>query len=69
MIPFVNKKVWKIAGTIDWDETFDALDEIGYSGVYNMELSLDRYGDEVSFETARLAVATLRNFIGKRYGK
>lgn len=69
MIPFVNKKVWKISGTIDWDETFDALDEIGYSGVYNMELSLDRYGDEVSFETARLAVATLRNFIGKRYGK
>ena len=69
MIPFVKKMYQKVAGTIDWDATFDALDEIGYNGVYNMELSLDRYGDEVMLETSTLAVATLRNFISKRKNK
>ena len=29
---------------INWEETFDALDEIGYSGVYNYELLLARFG-------------------------
>ena len=69
MIPFVKKMYQKVAGTIDWDATMDALDEIGYNGVYNMELSLDRYGDEVMLETSTLAVATLRNFISKRKNK
>ena len=66
LIPFVGKKTWKIPGTIDWDDTFDALDEIGYNGVYNMELELIRYGEEVMDHVVRLAVATLRNFISKR---
>ncbi len=29
---------------INWQETFDALDEIGFDGVYNFELLLARYG-------------------------
>jgi sugar phosphate isomerase/epimerase len=66
LIPFVSKNGWQITGTIDWDDTFDALDEIGYNGVYNMELELNRYGDEIMDVTATLAVATLRNFISKR---
>lgn len=31
-------------GTIKWGEVFEALDEIGYEGVYNFELKLERYG-------------------------
>ena len=66
LIPFVGKVGWKIPGTIDWDDTFDALDEIGYNGVYNMELELGRYGNEVMDHVTRLAVASMRNFISKR---
>ena len=29
---------------VNWEETFDALDEIGYNGVYNYELNLARFG-------------------------
>lgn len=32
-------------GTIKWSEIFDALDDIGYEGVYNFELVLGRYGN------------------------
>lgn len=32
-------------GDINWPGVFDALDEIGYSGVYNCELRLGFYGD------------------------
>ena len=45
----------KINGTIDWDETFAALKEIGYKGVYNMELHLPRYGEEIMPETGAFA--------------
>ncbi len=31
-------------GSVNWEETFDALDEIGYSGVYNWEIEVFRYG-------------------------
>lgn len=32
-------------GGVDWVEVFQALDDIGYQGVYNFELELTRYGD------------------------
>ena len=32
-------------GNINWPGVFDALDEVGYSGVYNCELRLDFYGN------------------------
>lgn len=66
LIPFLGSGCWKISGTIDWNATFDALDEIGYNGVYNMELELKVYGIEVMDDTARLAVSAMRNFISKR---
>jgi len=30
-------------GAVDWPDVFDALDEIGYNGVYNFELNLSRF--------------------------
>lgn len=57
------------SGTIDWNDTFDALDEIGYDGVYNMELSLGFYGRELLIETAEFAIKVLRNYLNKRYGE
>lgn len=33
------------SGVIKWSEVFDALDDIGYKGVYNFELILGRFGE------------------------
>jgi sugar phosphate isomerase/epimerase len=53
-------------GTIDWNDVFDALDEIGYNGCYNMEIVLNRYGNELAVETGAYAVKLLKNFLSKR---
>ena len=58
-----------LSGTIDWKDTFDALDEIGYDGVYNMELALSFYGRELAVETAEFAIKVLRNYMSKRYSE
>ena len=55
------------SGTVDWDDVFDALDEIGYDGVYNMELELEFYGRELVTDTAAFAIKVLRNYLNKRY--
>ncbi len=34
----------KMEGGVNWAEVYAALDEIGYDGVYNFELSLGNYG-------------------------
>lgn len=58
-----------MTGCIDWEDVFDALDEIGYSGVYNMELVLSRFGEGIEKETASYAVTVMRNLLERRYGK
>ena len=55
-------------GTIDWNDVFDALDEIGYKGNYNMELHLPQYGDNFIVEMAEFAVKVLRHMLTERYG-
>ena len=54
-------------GSIEWNKVFDSLDEIGYCGVYNMEIALGRYGRELMVDYAAFAVKVLREFINKRY--
>ena len=61
LIPFVGKAGWPIKNTIDWTDTFAALEEIGYSGIYNLELNLRRYGDEMVVDTAEFALKVLKN--------
>ena len=53
-------------GTIDWDDVFDALDEIGYDGVYNLELNLACFGEGIEIETARYGIEVLRNYLNHR---
>jgi hypothetical protein len=55
------------SGTIDWNDTFAALDEVGYDGVYNMELALYFYGKEICIETGAFAVKVMRAYLKKRY--
>ena len=56
-------------GTIDWKDVFDALDEIGYSGNYNMELHLEHYGKDFIVETAEFAIKVMRHMLKERYGE
>lgn len=57
-----------LSGSMNWNDIFDALDEIGYDGIYNMELNLAFYGSELVVDTAQFAVKVLRRFLDVRYG-
>jgi len=61
LIPFTGTDGWPIKNTIDWADTFAALEEIGYSGIYNLELELKRYGEEIIVDTAAFALKVLKN--------
>ena len=56
-----------LTGSIDWNDVFDALDEIGYNGVYNLEVVLNCFGKGIETETAEYAVKVMRNFLNSRY--
>lgn len=56
-----------MTGTIDWDDVFDALDEVGYNGVYNMEVKLAHFGDDFLIEHAEFAVKLMKYMLRKRY--
>ncbi len=58
-----------MTGSIDWKDTLDALEEVGYNGVYNMELELRHFGNDFVFETAEFAVKVMRNILKQRYGE
>ena len=55
-------------GTIDWNDVLDALDEIGYDGVYNMELVLKMLGEGFAEEYAAFAVKYMKYLLEERYG-
>ena len=43
----IRKEVEKFRPDVKWDEVYDALDEVGYDGVYNFELALGYFGSEM----------------------
>lgn len=53
-------------GTIDWDDVFDALDEIHYEGVYNLELELRHFGDNFIVEEGAFGIKVLKNLLNNR---
>ncbi len=55
-----------MCGTIDWKDTLNALDEIGYDGVYNMEINLSCFGKGFEKETAEFSVKLMRNMLVDR---
>ena len=58
-----------MTGTVDWEDTFRALSEIGYSGTYNLEVGFDNLGAEFMAETAAFEIKHLRYLLDKFYGK
>jgi len=51
--------------TIDWKGTFAALAEIGYDGIYNMEMGFDQnhFGAGIDEEEAAFAVRVMKNIL------
>ena len=47
----------------------DALDEVGYNGVYNIEISLVCFGKGFEIESGELGIKLLRHMFKTRYGK
>ena len=59
-----------LTGCIDWVDVLDALKEIGYDGVYNMELNLGGIGGKgLEIESADYAIKVMRNLLKNRYGE
>lgn len=58
-----------MTGTLNWNDIFDALDEVGYCGNYNMELNLRHFGEDFAYETAEFAVKLMRFLLRRRYGE
>ena len=54
-----------LTGSIDWKDVFNALDEVGYEGIYNMEISLNCFGEELLVDTAEFAVKIMRNALNE----
>ncbi len=55
-----------MTGNIDWQDTLSALEEIGYTGVYNMELNLDHFGKGFEIENAAFSVKVMRHLLNSR---
>lgn len=53
-------------GEIDWKDVMDALDEIGYDGVYNMEIDFQKYcGEARMLDGEAFAVKVMRDIANR----
>lgn len=59
-----------LTGNIDWNDVLKALDEVGYNGVYNMELALGSIGGKgLEIESAEYGIKVMRNLLKLHYGE
>ena len=50
-------------------DVFDALDEVGYTGPYNLELNLNTFGKSLATDAAAFGIKVLRQMLLDRYGE
>ena len=53
-----------MTGIIDWRDVIASLNEIGYDGVYNLEINLKHFGEGFEKETAEFSVKLMRHLLG-----
>lgn len=56
-------------GTINWENVFDALDEIKYDGVYMLFINTGYFGDGFEMEYAKFAIKLMRYKLEEREKK
>ena len=67
---FTDQHKIPCTGTIDFNDVFNALDEVGYNGVYNMEIGLGQhFGEGFEIEEAEFAIKVMRHILKQRYGE
>lgn len=66
---FVDQHKCPMTGCIDWNDVFDALDEVGYNGIYNMEINLNHFGKDFDVEEAAFCIKVMKNILKERYGE
>jgi len=64
---FTDQHKMPMTGTIDWEDVLNALDEVGYDGVYNMEVKLAHFGDDFLIEHAEFAVKVMKYMLETHY--
>lgn len=52
-----------MSGTVDWNDVLSALEEVGYNGVYNMELDLNYFGTDLKMSYAKFSVDVMRSLL------
>ena len=60
---FTDQHKPPLSGSLDWKDIMKALKEIGYKGIYNMEVNLACFGDALCEDTAALSVKIMRNLL------
>ncbi len=55
-------------GTIDWIDTLSALEEVGYKGVYNVELDTRKYGRDLITDASAFGVKVMRQLLKRKFG-
>ncbi|MBQ8893061.1 MAG: hypothetical protein IJ043_01485 [Clostridia bacterium] len=62
---FTDQHKIPMTGCIDWEDVFNALEEVNYIGIYNMELNLKHFGEELLIEHAAFAIRVMKNMLEK----
>lgn len=58
-----------LTGFVDFPDLFRALDEVGYTGVYNLEVNFNIFGQDFQEETATFTVQLLRRMLDRHDGR
>ena len=58
-----------MTGFVDFPDLFRALDEVGYNGVYNLEVNFNIFGRDFIEQTATFSVKLLRRMLDRHDGK
>ena len=58
-----------MTGAVNFPDLFRALDEVGYTGVYNLEVNFNIFGRDFIEETATFSVQLLRRMLDRHDGK
>lgn len=60
----VDEHHFPYTGTVNWQALISALEQVGYSGVYNFEVNPNKFGEEIICETTAFLAKVARQLLG-----